>query len=553
MSKQILEPKIHKTILSLLCILLIGTFTFYHSFSLGLYGDEWQMLWFAKAAKINPDIVGEGTIWGAYGIEMTTFDFISNYLGYNGKSYYILSFISRLTASFAVLWFLLRRGMVLIAATIGSLIFMVSPIGIEATDWARNFDSYLGITLLLVCLDSLLKLKNLTWGLLYTFLVLLLLLINPLRSHGNILVLITVMCGLFLKGEVARKKILSYLVTVAVLFFLLIRLNTFGALTDFSIFLNIADFQQIIKSFLVNVSRIIIPSFGYQPLFFILISLIFIYWKWDVFIKFGVKVLIPLLLPILFISHKLLLNPDGTISLMLVGIFFESILIVTLALELRQKSPAFIQTLTIFAFLNAYIFFPALRQPDFRAASEHRYLIYSALVTPFIFAGAVNKLILQQGFLKYLPLSGAILIVIIFSYFSFNYLKLQNNNHGYTYSENIWRQITSQVREFDFKNKRAGVVIVNEAVDSSRVDNSVKFGFGYHMGLTHGIWVESMLPYLVIEDKKRIGLLFNGGDETIKYFGRKNRVPKENIIVLKITGDRVERLKIDDYLNDYTK
>lgn len=540
-------------VVHLILIFLVGLVVFWPSFMTGLYGDEWQMLWYAKAARLNPELVGPGTIWNAYGFEMTVFNIIAELFGYDGRFFYAFSFICRFFAVLTFYFFIKRRNVNPIAALMGGLLLMVSPIGLEATDWARNFDSYLGLGILLIVIDRILCLKSWRDFLLSVLLTMVLFLINPLRSHGSIL-LILGLISVKLSIEPQKIKLAWLFIATLAVYFLFIKLNIFGSLTDFNPILELKS-GMFLKTYLGNIGRILVSSYSSQWMGFIIVAILILYWKSELFFKnqkiFHISLIFFLLITI-SLAYKLYLNGSIYQSSILIGIFFLVWLVFFGLVEFfSYKKSELYETIIIGLFLMSFLLFPAIRQVDFQAGSEHRYLIYSAVVIPLIVVFAFSKLVIYRK--KVLSILGFGLIIIVlagFSLSSWKYLNEQKQSHELYFTSTLWQNLYIQLLSYDFQKNRAGVIIVAPPETKAKIGNSVQFGFGFHMGLLFEIWKEDQLPYLIIEDKLALLSLIETGEGSKKYLGSERMIPKENIIVLKIDGANVQKVNLDEYLNN---
>jgi len=136
-----------RQILPYLLVLVVGFFLFKSTISsTSLYGDEWKTLWLGEAAIHNTgSIFQQPSMEFSYIFATIIFHLIYKIAGFNSTYYYAFSFLTRLIAAIFFLLFLKNRGLSKISSFLGSMIFMISPVGIETTDWAKNFDSYLGV------------------------------------------------------------------------------------------------------------------------------------------------------------------------------------------------------------------------------------------------------------------------------------------------------------------------------------------------------------------------------------------------------------------------
>ncbi len=553
MSKITAQISKYKLLVYSLLLIGIGIFAFYYSFTLGVYGDEWQMLWMSKSAWETQRILVPQVSWNAYGFEMIVFNGISNLFGYQGSVYYIFSFICRLIATFVFFWFLIRRGLSVGSSFIGAVFLMVSPIGIEATNWARNFDSYLGIALLLVIVDAILRFKNTFHYLKFVLFFILLILVNPLRSHGNVLVILFLLLGKLIVSK-EKKGLIVAAVSAILLFFLLIKLNILGGPISSSYFdsefLNLTT----VKSFLGNIGNSLVFKSNFMLVNFGIICLMWFYLKKELYLNSGFLGKVALIFYSVFfiiVASRIIYLPESFSVAILLGAFFMVLFLSTALLELKKGVfDDFLMSLFIIGLSSFYMIIPATRQPQFHASFEHRYLIYASgvipIITAFFIASIFEK---KKRFSKQIAGVGLAVLFGLFLTTSIGYLRSQSLTHNEFYSSALWDNLTAQFADYDFKSKRAGFIFLSDGESSSKVGDSVNFGFGYHMGLINKIWNEKDLPFIIVDDKKGIESLITDGKTSKKYLGKEEPFPKENILIYKITGTKVDRIKLEDYLN----
>ena len=215
-------------ILFLVIITLAGIVVFVPLLTTAIFGDDWQLLWIAKSF-VNSRGTFLPTVANSYLLEVLTFYLMPRIFGYASLPYYALSFVLRIFVSFTLFWFLKKRNLSDIAAFFGGLLFMVSPVGLEATIMMRNFDSYLGMILLLVTLDITIRLDNVKKSISIIILSILELLINTIRSPGFfIAIFFTLTAKILLPGTRNKKIILFTLISICATFLLVGNSALFG-------------------------------------------------------------------------------------------------------------------------------------------------------------------------------------------------------------------------------------------------------------------------------------------------------------------------------------
>lgn len=143
-------------LISALIIFLVSLFTFFPSFSLGLFGDDWVMLWMYMhyfGPQATPGVTNHFSFFlSGYGPYEITMGLINKFFGLESSVYYLFSYTFRLLAAFAVwpLIFYLTRSR--LAAFYGSLFLSITYIGLETTNWVFNMTSYLAAAFLSIFL-----------------------------------------------------------------------------------------------------------------------------------------------------------------------------------------------------------------------------------------------------------------------------------------------------------------------------------------------------------------------------------------------------------------
>jgi hypothetical protein len=531
-----------------LALFFVGVFVFKPSFSMGLYGDEWQMLWFSKAINIGTYHVLPTDIWNSYMNEMVTFDWLSNIFGYDGRFYYFFSFCCRLLAVYTCYWFFNKRIDSKFVSFLISCLFLVSPVGIEATDWARNFDSYLGIAVLIIVIDKLYELKTLRDVLLAILFSIGLFLINPLRSHGNILVIL----GLIFVNILGRKNDKYYWMTgfaILSIYLFFIKIQVFGGLTTFKSFA-FEEYVPYLKNFIGNIGRVFVPSIDNQQYIFGLIGLLFYIWKnntFKFFSRFKTFILGGYLISFFFVQFHIISSLPFTKSIY-IGSFFIFWFFVVITIDfITRKNEQFKQAVICLLLSSAFLLFPFIRQPHFQAASDHRYLIYSTLTIVFILGFLLQSL--QDRARKIIVLCCIGFIILFFTDSTRSYLLNKSISHNYHYSQFIWDQIYYLSKDFNMQKRTNVIFIQNDFTNSSVFGDSVNFGFMFRYGITFNVYQEKYLPYMMVEDKSGIYSLFTDGKRSLAYFPEIKKFNKADTLFFEINNGRVKRLNFEEAIS----
>jgi len=475
----------HKKHILVLVLLLVLSYPIFRiTFSTSIYGDEWKIFWLGESAlktKTNIFVQTSGDL--SYIFEVVTFNYLSKFFGYNGSYYYIFSYLTRIFASFSFFLFLRKVNLKSMSAFIGSLLFMVTPIGIETTDWVRNFDSYLVIPLFLMLINFCLELKNKKGSVKILLLLTVIILVNTTRSHGVFFVLLGLLSYRYIYNHSYRKLLFHTFLSVIFIYFILSQTPIFGNQTA-NLFQNFR-FKDFIYSFFGNIGNTLIPNVN----------------SW--LIKFNSAFYLGI---ISFLS---------LLTLSLTHIF---------RFNRNNRSLICLSLLLSYSFMLA----PLIRIPQIRADSEHRYFIFSALVTPILISIIADKLFNRK--LKIIFGSAVAFLLLIFAAQSYKYLNLQNWAHSQKYTESLWSKITSQINPSEVQGN--SFIVLTNPESYPKVNSTVYFGSNYHLGLLYQIWYIDRLPEVWISPS----LEFNKSNIPESLF-LKGRTP----IIFRIHDSSVER------------
>lgn len=219
---------------------LLAILVYRKSFNLGLYGDDWQHLYYmwkefyVYKTKSFFDIKSYlNPYWPNY----FYLGIINHFWGFYPPAYFIASFLCRLFANIALYFFSFHLTKSKLAAFLTTLIFLVSAAGLQTTDWVFNMNTYAGLGLLTIASTIYLKIRKLktfkSWyfvSFIATFT--LALAIVPTRMHGAVPFII--LMELFLTYIVEKQKIkfdqylLGRVLLVVGIFYLLVHFRSFG-------------------------------------------------------------------------------------------------------------------------------------------------------------------------------------------------------------------------------------------------------------------------------------------------------------------------------------
>lgn len=532
-------------------LLIIGFFAFNKTFHLSLFGDEWQVLWFVKnSVETNGqwDLHINQTIGLGYKMAALIMYLLTEYFGYDGKAVYIFSFITRFFAILTLFYFLRKRECSNIVAFLGSLFFLVTPIGLQATDWAKNFTSYISIIFFLLCINYIYNLKS--WKIILFFLLTfsISIYVNPVRSPGIILTTTFLLIfQYFFNKSVNKKNIIFSLFCSLAIFFLVLKMLVSGGLT-------IGQIETLLSS----IGAALLP----QPHFYYLILLVATLLLWKRYLLSRKYLLFTLglhtLIVPIFFGPFLNISNDKLFAIL--GIYFTLFIIYVFIIELlNKKASEALNTALPFLLIVCFLVAPWL-VGTLTIDPTHRYMIYSALALPIIVAFSLNQNLSQGSkeklfsFFKFRSISFCITLLFLVMF----YLSLKSKiNEMYFYHNQdtariIWQQITPYFDNHDFKNRRA--VVFFDTNNGAIVHDSVTFGFGFHMGYIYKIRVDNVnnineyekLP-VVVDSLADFNSMITDGKATKKYVGENSKpfiFPKEDAFYFKIDGLKVSRERI---------
>lgn len=489
--------KVNKTqFFLLLVIFALGLVVFMPLFSTAIFGDDRQLLWISKAF-MNPKGTPLHTVANSYLFEILIFNLMTRFFGCTSIYYYAFSFVLRVAVSYTLFWFLKKRNLSDTAAFLGGLIFIVSPIGSGATIMIRNFDSYLGMIILLVTLDILIRFNDIKKYIYVIILSITALLINTIRSPGIFVIVCSVLLAkIILPKSQDKKGAFLTLIFLVVTFFVAYRSSLFGGQqyditnTNFPL--------EFFYSFFGNVGRTIIPHLSSELIPFLIISCLFLIWKREYFFQKNVlsKILgILEISTITYIGINLLKKNADFANSFLIGLYFIINFVYTsLVAFLRGNRVKFINNLIVLTLAFSFIISPNLRQPYFHADSDHRYLIYAALLVPIMISYSIQNLLQENKIKITIGLSMLFLLFLSFAQSSSNIITLHHKNHSVSYTNTVWNQLKSYLDKYDLKHNKVEVILLTDIATYSKVSASVYFGFSFHTGLIYEIQTEDQLP-----------------------------------------------------------
>lgn len=224
-----LKNKPLKLLLLTLFISFLAFLSVRISFGLAQGGDDWGIHWliwgifdtWKEATYFNPL-----SYFCTYCPHYFFLSIISRVFGYEHFYYFLANFIARVVAGLAIFFLLKNITKESFIAILGSIFFVVTYIGIEATDWAFNYNYFLGVGVTAVLFVWYFKAKqtNLFKHILIVgFLVSAAAIIAPARMHGLLPLLLIVEIGWWLtEGKKFSLKMSSLRLLVAFIFYYIV-------------------------------------------------------------------------------------------------------------------------------------------------------------------------------------------------------------------------------------------------------------------------------------------------------------------------------------------
>lgn len=528
-------------------LLILGVFAFSKTFHLAIFGDEWQVLWIVKNSVVTTgqwDLNINQTIGLGYKMGALLMYLLTEYFGYDGKAIYIFSFITRFLAALTLFYFLRKRECSNKAAFLGSLLFLITPIGLQATDWAKNFTSYISIIFFLLCINSIYTLKSWKKVLFFFLSFSVSIYINPIRAPGIILTTTSLLIFQYIFNKnVFRKGIIFSLFCSSVVGFILFKMNSFSGFTLV---------QQPIEKLFGSIGAALIP----QPsnYYLCLLTATLLLWKRYMLNKRYLLLTLAFHIPVIVIFFNALRISNG-IKFAVVGVYFTIFMISTFIIELVNKRTSEALKIGLAFMLIVFSLIAPLLAGTLVIDPTHRYLIYPALSLPIILAFLFNQntLINSKDKLSEVFKFRSIYLYVPLLFLVMFYLSLKSEidklyiNHNQDTAKIIWQQITPYFDNYDFKNHRAVVFI--DTNNGAIVHDTVTFGFGYHMGYIYKIWVSDInesynrLP-VVVDSLTDFTSLITDGKVAKKYLGKDADFvfPKAESFYFKIDGLKVSRI-----------
>lgn len=558
-SKKIKSSKTSEKLYRLfpLVIILLGLFVLWPSFLLHFDGDSYLTLWrYQLNAEQNKELAFPfiSTFFTDYGPQDTMFATLYNIFGLRPVYFYIVSFLLRLFAAFSLLPLLLYLTKNKFASYFSVMLFLITPVGLETTNWVFNMPSYLAITFLNIFLLLYLKLLdnvNFKHYFLSLIVFFILIIIQPIRMVFvfPFLMLSGFLITLFKKVQL--KKIILIHLTYIILFLLIF---TFGNIGDSvgvkgtplekikgewidDTFVGSGGLTTSIKKkdtkvvyyYIGQLGNIVFPNQLLPKLpntpnstsmaLKYILPILLTYCMFIYSIKYFNRHRLYIFLTALFwssytwwIFHYKAIYPMQIYEILpiVVGGYFIIFFAFMLHILIKHKSKSVNGLIVGILIILFSYFVPWVRSPSTLIPTEGRYLIAGAAGLSIV-VGLVFSLFRKEK----LIIIAAIAYLFLCGKSSFLYLKDLFNNRGYSITENIRSSIPNTPQ---FKQTKEPVVVYLESDNEKQLYHSLYFGFPVMMHYYQGVeniwnvayttnWEEVVSAYQTGEGFKRFGTI----------------------------------------------
>lgn len=171
-------------------ILLVGFLALRYTFSLALVGDDWLAFYrfqYHVGKWSNGQLNFLTFFLTPYGAQDLTMGLLAKTFGYNSLTFFVVSFLLRGGVSVALFIVINKLTKNYIAAFISSLFFLISSIGLDATNWVFNMPSYASLISITFFIFFFIKSqieRKFIYAIYAAVLYYLAYLLAPIRIHG---------------------------------------------------------------------------------------------------------------------------------------------------------------------------------------------------------------------------------------------------------------------------------------------------------------------------------------------------------------------------------
>lgn len=559
-------------------IFLLAFLTVRQSFNLALGGDDWGihlLIWGIFDVRKEASYWNPLTYFCTYCPHYFFLSIISRVFGYEHFYYFLANFLARITASLALFFLIKTLTKSRLASVLASCFFAITYLGIEATDWAFNYNYFLGIVLmciLFICYWKAKQTSQLKYVFISGFLVAASAIIAPARMHGLIpLLLVAEAAWWVIEGKKFNLIMSALRIVIATLFYYII---LYGV-SDLYIYLrdnfgfeigpffigngygakewNSSRIQEGINFISIKFSQgqtdLIIdpiatlgnyvmpdrlwatfPIFShFLPVFLIVGSVtFFVLYCAGMTKKHGIIYLLNLFVWMAFIYYLQKININTftypRVAFALVG-GFSTIFSLWLFFHLKKNRPL-ISHVFIFSFgwMNTFTLFPWIIGPYGIIWTWGRYSIQQAAGLA-VWMAIISLICIEELNKKrrFVLLGITYMIIVLFV---FMHIKFANDYLGHvaTYrskaiDEKYWLYITKEVTSLDKSSQNIFLMLTDE--QSSEIAEAIRFGFYGRASLHYQVPSFQNYPFMVVNEYESIlSSVYNG-----KYLLKQGRKP----------------------------
>lgn len=575
-----LRPKI-VSLFFILSIFLLAYLAIRQSFTLALGGDDWgihYLIWtifniYKEAGYINPL-----TYFCTYCPHYFFLSIISRIFGYEAIYYFIASYLARVITAFSLFFLIKRLTKRILPSILASMFFAVTYLGIEATDWAFNYNHILGVAVTAVFFIWYFKTKN-VFNPKNLFISALLFaaatIISPPRMHGLLLLLVVTEVGWWLTEG---KKFSFKQTGLRLLIMSIVNYTVLYGISDLYIFIrdrfhfeigpvfigngyaahgwnegrimegiNLMTiwFSQGRTDFIIDpiatLGNYIMPDVLWTKVPFPPVSL----WVNPITLIYGTFTYLVLkltglknkLAPVYFLNlliwlmfifllQKININTfsSARIAFSVVG-GFTVIFTLWLVFLLKKTKPLYAHILLLgIGWMTTFILFPWIIAPYGIINTWGRYSVQQgaglAIWMAIVFTILIDSVKQQRRF----SALGAIYVIIVLFIlmhlnFSNNYLAHVNTYRSKVLDAKYWNKITSEIPALDINGLNIFLLITDRP--SAEIAEALRFGFNARSALYYKITEREYAPFMVVNEYENIlSSVYDG-----KYITKHGRKP----------------------------
>lgn len=497
-----------------LVLITLSLYALFPSFGLGLYGDDWLVLWryFHTSSPLQSIFLNNIThFFLRYGSFEAIMGLLVQIVGYQSIYFYITAYILRLIASLSFYPLVVYLTSNKLSAAFAVIFFSVATSGIDATNWVFNMPIYIAISFL--NLFFLFYVKSEMENSIRFFLISLI-----------FFTLAVIFASVRMTGLIPAVFLMEL--------FWLIRIHNFKRIKQFVTRLAIFLTTFILIVLIGQVIALYINRKGYE----LVGTLDNLFGIWKGGLSAGGNLLtqgkLDFVLSPLIIIGNMLLPIDVTASNRFIFIIIGGTTI-TFGLRLilvNLKNHLIATGLFLsLAWMVLSFFFAWFKDPQVLLPITHRYLIVS-IVGIIIFTAILISFV-KNILQKKLLLLFFSLLILINIYSTRKYLEYQVDNlHGAQLTEKIWSQIP-YIPEIG--KTKDPIVFYFTGENKQVIYGSITFGFPVHMALWYKLDDFSKMPNPVDSFDQVVSAVTDG--KSLAPFGLSMKpIPIENVYAFKL-------------------